>query len=60
VVIDPAGGDKAEAEQKLLDRMLVERPEAFGPDRLWVMDRNSPGVPRTGPTWPGCPAAGSP
>jgi len=46
VVIGPAGGDKAEAEQKLLDRMLVECPEAFGPDRLWVMDRNFPGVPR--------------
>jgi hypothetical protein len=46
VVTGPAGGDKAEAEQKLLDRMLVEQPQAFGPDRVWVMDRNFPGVPR--------------
>jgi hypothetical protein len=46
VVTGPAGGDKAEAEQGLLDRMLIEHPEVFGPDRLWVMDRNFPGVPR--------------
>jgi hypothetical protein len=46
VVTGPAGGDKAEAEQKLLDRMLTEDPQVFGPDRLWVMDRNFPGVPR--------------
>ena len=46
VVTGPAGGDKAEAEQGLLDRMLTEHPEVFGPDRLWVMDRNFPGVPR--------------
>ena len=46
MVTGPAGGDKAEAEQKLLDRMLVEQPQAFGPDRVWVMDRNFPGVPR--------------
>jgi hypothetical protein len=45
-VTGPAGGDKAEAEQRLLDRMLTEHPEVFGPDRLWVMDRNFPGVPR--------------
>jgi hypothetical protein len=45
-VTGPAGGDKAEAEQGLLDRMLTEHPEVFGPDRLWVMDRNFPGVPR--------------
>ena len=45
-VTGPAGGDKAEAEQHLLDRMLTEHPEVFGPDRLWVMDRNFPGVPR--------------
>jgi len=45
-VTGPAGGDKAEAEQVLLDRMLAEHPEVFGPDRLWVMDRNFPGVPR--------------
>ena len=51
VVAGPAGGDKAgrdkgEAEQALLDRMLAEQPHVFGPDRLWVMDRNFPGVPR--------------
>ncbi|MCA1675190.1 MAG: transposase, partial [Actinobacteria bacterium] len=46
VVTGPAGGDKAEAEQKLLDRMLTEHPQVFGPDRLWIMDRNFPGVPR--------------
>jgi len=41
-----AGGDKGEAEQALLDRMLTEQPGVFGPDRLWTMDRNFPGVPR--------------
>jgi len=46
VVCGPAGGDKAEAEQALLDRMLAEQPDVFGPDRLWIMDRNFPGVPR--------------
>ena len=45
-VTGPAGGDKAQAEQHLLDRMLVEHPQVFGPDRLWVMDRNFPGVAR--------------
>jgi hypothetical protein len=50
VVCGPAGGDKAgtkgEAEQALLDRMLTEQPQVFTPDRLWIMDRNFPGVPR--------------
>jgi hypothetical protein len=50
VVAGPAGGDKAgttgEAEQALLDRMLAEQPQVFDPDRLWIMDRNVPGVPR--------------
>ena len=51
VVGGPAGGDKAgrdkgEAEQALLDRMLAEQPQVFTPDRLWIMDRNFPGVPR--------------
>jgi Transposase DDE domain len=46
VVTGPAGGDKAEAEQALLDRMLTEQPDAFTPDRLWIMDRNFPGVTR--------------
>lgn len=45
-VTGPAGGDKAEAEQVLLDRMLAEHPQVFGPDRVWVMDRNFPGVAR--------------
>jgi hypothetical protein len=45
-VLGPAGGDKAEAEQVLLDRMLAEHPGVFGPDRVWVMDRNFPGVGR--------------
>jgi len=42
----PAGGDKAEAEQQLLDRTLREHPHLFTDDRLWIMDRNFPGVPR--------------
>lgn len=51
VVCGPAGGDnagrdKGEAEQALLDRMLAEQPQVFDPDRLWIMDRNFPGVPR--------------
>jgi len=46
VVTGPAGGDKAEAEQRLLDRMLLEYVGVFTKDRLWIMDRNFPGVPR--------------
>jgi len=50
VVCGPAGGDKAgtkgEAEQQLLDRVLAEQPQVFTPDRLWIMDRNFPGVAR--------------
>ena len=46
VVTGPAGGDKAEAEQALLDRALAEQPDVFTPDRLWIMDRNFPGVAR--------------
>ena len=56
VVAGPAGGDKAgrdkgsrdkgEAEQALLDKILAEQPGVFTPDRLWIMDRNFPGVPR--------------
>jgi len=51
VVAGPAGGDQAgrdkgEAEQQLLDRMLAEQPHVFTPDRLWIMDRNFPGVAR--------------
>ena len=43
-----AGGarDKGEAEQVLLDKALKDYRYLFTPDRLWVMDRNFPGVPR--------------
>ena len=43
-----AGGsrDKGEAEQALLDRALKDYPAVFTPERIWVMDRNFPGVPR--------------
>lgn len=40
------GRDKGEAEQKLLDDALAKYPRIFTPDRIWVMDRNFPGVPR--------------
>ena len=40
------GRDKGEAEQKLLDGALAKCPAIFTPDRLWIMDRNFPGVPR--------------
>ena len=46
MVTGPAGGNKAEAEQALLDRMLSEHPQVFRPDRLRIMDRNFPGVAR--------------
>ena len=50
VVTGPSGAgggrDKGEAEQKLLDGALARYPHIFTPDRLWVMDRNYPGVPR--------------
>jgi len=43
-----AGGsrDKGEAGQALLDRALEDYPAVFTPGRLWIMDRNFPGVPR--------------
>jgi hypothetical protein len=43
-----AGGarDKGEAEQVLLDKAITDRPAVFTRDRLWIMDRNFPGVPR--------------
>jgi len=43
-----AGGarDKGEAEQVLLDKALKDYGYLFTPWRLWVMDRNFPGVPR--------------
>jgi len=46
VLTGPSGGDKAEAEQKLLDRMLIEDAVTFTKNQLWLMDRNFPGVPR--------------
>jgi hypothetical protein len=50
VVTGPSGAgggrDKGEAEQKLLDSALEKYPRIFTPDRIWVMDRNFPGVPR--------------
>ena len=50
VVTGPSGAgggrDKGEAEQKLLDGALARYPAIFTPDRLWIMDRNFPGVPR--------------
>jgi len=50
VVTGPAGAgasrDKGEAEQVLLDKALKDCPHLFTPGRLWVLDRNFPGVPR--------------
>jgi hypothetical protein len=46
VVTGPSGGDKAEAEQQLLDRALAGYPHVFTRDRIWVLDRNFPGVAR--------------
>lgn len=46
VVTGPSGGDKAEAEQALLDRALTGYPQVFTKGRLWVLDRNFPGVAR--------------
>ena len=50
VVTGPSGAgggrDKGEAEQRLLDGALEKYPRIFTPGRLWVMDRNFPGVPR--------------
>jgi hypothetical protein len=50
VVAGPAGAgggrDKGEAEQVLLDKALKDCRHLFTSWRLWVMDRNFPGVPR--------------
>ena len=46
VVTGPSGGDKAEAEQALLDRALSEYAWVFTKRRLFAMDRNFPGVTR--------------
>ncbi len=49
-VTGPAGAgggrDKGEAEQVLLDKALKDYGYLFTPWRLWVMDRNFPGVAR--------------
>ena len=41
-----AARDKGEAEQVLLDKALKDYEYLFTSWRLWVMDRNFPGVPR--------------
>jgi len=46
VVTGPSGGDKAEAEQALLDRALTGYAWVFTKRRLFVMDRNFPGIAR--------------
>ncbi len=50
VIIGPSGAggsrDKGEAEQALLDKALKDCPRLFTAQRLWVMDRNFPGVRR--------------
>jgi hypothetical protein len=51
VATGPAGAggaarDKGEAEQVLLDKALAQAPGVFTENRLWIMDRNFPGVPR--------------
>jgi hypothetical protein len=50
VVTGPSGAgggrDKGEAEQKLLDTALKDHWQVFTPWRLWIMDRNFPGVAR--------------
>jgi hypothetical protein len=40
-----AARDKGEAEQALLDKALKDSRHVFTPGRLWIMDRNFPGVP---------------
>jgi hypothetical protein len=55
VVTGSSGGDKAEAEQVLLDRALDEQPEVFGPDRLWIMDRDFPAWRGSRRCWPPAP-----
>jgi len=46
VASGPSGGDKAAAEQALLDRALTEYSWVFTRTRLWVLDRNFPGTAR--------------
>ena len=42
----PSGGDKAAAEQKLLDAAMRDYPHLFAMDRVWLMDRNYHGAAR--------------
>ncbi len=42
----PAGTDKAESEQALLDEAMDSFPVLFAPDWIWLMDRNYHGAPR--------------
>ena len=42
----PAGTDKAESEQGLLDEAMDTFPALFAPDWIWLMDRNYHGAPR--------------
>jgi hypothetical protein len=42
----PAGGDKAAAEQALLDQAMDRFPAVFTPGWIWLMDRNYHGAPR--------------
>jgi hypothetical protein len=42
----PSGGDKAAAEQRLLDTAMERYPHLFTKGRLWLMDRNFPGAAR--------------
>jgi hypothetical protein len=42
----PAGTDKAESEQALLDEAMDRYPALFSPGWIWLMDRNYHGAPR--------------
>jgi hypothetical protein len=42
----PAGTDKAESEQALLDEAMACFPVLLTPDWIWLMDRNYHGAPR--------------
>ena len=43
----PAGGDKAAAEQSLLDEAMDRYPHLLDPGWIWLMDRNYHGAART-------------
>jgi hypothetical protein len=42
----PAGTDKAESEQSLLDQAMGRYPALLAPGWIWLMDRNYHGAPR--------------